>query len=136
MDPPRPAPRSNLPGPPTSNNASNIHGNILARPNVPGSGQDSHNPPSNQSWPPPRESASGGSSSDAQQQSQSGGYGGQYAPPFDSYLGMSSQSDILNSSAGNGPNSGNDPNKLKKRGRDDHEDLEPNPDPGCTYPFS
>lgn len=135
MDPPRSAPRSNIPGGPTSNNPSNIHGNLLARPNVPGTTQDSLNAPSNQNWPPPRESGSGGSSSDAQQQSQSQPYTGQY-PPFDSYLGMPSQSDILNPSAGNGPNSANDPNKLKKRTRDDHDDLEPNPDPSCMYLFT
>jgi hypothetical protein len=129
MDLARSVGRSAVTGPPTG---QNVHNNLLHRPTGPGTAQDNLNSTPASSWPSSRDAGTSAVNSDQQTQSQSQSYPGTYNPAsFDGYLQqMTSQSDILSSSGGNPAGSGTDLNRLnKKRGRDDHDELESAPDP-------
>lgn len=134
MDLARSVGRPAIPGAPTG---QNVHNNLLHRPTGPGTAQDSLNSAPASSWPSSRDAGSSAANSDQQSQSQSGSYPGTYNPgsTFDGYLQqMTSQSDILSSSGGNPAGSGTDLNRLnKKRGRDDHDELESAPESAAKF---
>jgi hypothetical protein len=135
MDLSRPGPRSNMSGPPPSNP---VHNNLVGRSSVGATSSDSISSNPNPSWHSTRDPAPNSANSDPQSQSQSQPYGGPgsaYASSsYDGFMHpMSSQpQDMLNQGDGP-PGSGADPNRLnKKRQRDDHEELDPHPDPTGT----
>lgn len=132
MDLPRSVGRTALP---TASAGQNVHSNLISRSNGPGSNQDSLNGGPPPSWHSSRDAGSSGVNSDqGQAQSQFPPYPGAHnhnPATFDGYLQqMTSQSDLLSgpgNPAGSGPLN-------KKRGRDDHDDMESGPDSGKFHP--
>lgn len=111
------------------------HSNLLSRPNGPGAPSDSLNNAPPPSWHSSRDANGSGVSSDQQSSSsQFPPFPGSHNPAsFDGYLQqMSSQQDLLSSSGGNPAGSGTG-GLSKKRGRDDHDELESAPDSGTFF---
>ena len=123
--------RTALAGAPTG---QAVHSNLLPRPTGPGTTQDNLNSAPAPSWHSSRDASGSAVNSDQQPQSQSQSYPNTYNPAsFDGYLQqMGSQSDLLSSSGSNPAGSGTGLNK--KRGRDDHDELETTTDSAGPLP--